>query len=220
MTTLTPASSTLTLQNSSKSCYITGSTAVGNSLTFSAQITNPTSVQSLASQIFVVYSNTQFIEQLSVVTMSLAPLTFSPAVVVSDFKTSFNSTYNISISLPYSITGGFTGSVAISYINLVCSTFSLLSSASILTSSCNSNNFTFTSPNATLSPGLFWISFPASNYYSTINNSVAITLASPAPSYYIIGSGVCPLALSINSHEFSVTNSNPVFSNETTFQIS
>lgn len=49
VTVLTPASGVLTVQNSSITDFITGASAVGNSLTFSAQITNPTSVQSLAS---------------------------------------------------------------------------------------------------------------------------------------------------------------------------
>lgn len=61
VTTISPASSVLTLLGETTSSYITSTTAVGNSLTFSAQITNPTSVQPLPSQMYVTYSNTQFI---------------------------------------------------------------------------------------------------------------------------------------------------------------
>lgn len=49
ITALTPASGTLSTQNGMLVDLISGASAVGNSLTFSAQITNPTSVQSLTS---------------------------------------------------------------------------------------------------------------------------------------------------------------------------
>lgn len=83
VTALTPASSTLTLQNNTIAAFISSASAVGNSLTFSVQITNPTSAQSLSSIIYVVYSATQFIEQLAVTTMKLAPLVFTPTITLS-----------------------------------------------------------------------------------------------------------------------------------------
>jgi hypothetical protein len=218
VTTLTPASSALTLQNSSINAYITGTTTVGNSLTFSAQITNPTSVQSLASNIYVVYSATQFIERLAVTTMSLNPLSFTPTITLSESRTEFSSTYNVSITIPYLISGGYSGSISISYGTLLCSNLTLISSTSTQVNSCTSNNLNFSS-NDPLPQGLFWMVFNVKNYYSTINNSMTITLAGPSPSYYPIGTGTSSFNLVINNHSFAVTNSNPVFGSQTSITV-
>ena len=61
--------------------------------------------------------------------------------------------------------------------------------------------------------------FSVSNYYSTITNSVTISLTSTAPNYYTIGSGTSSFALTANAHSFTITNNNPVFNSQTTIAI-
>jgi hypothetical protein len=218
ITTLTPASSTLTSQNGLIADFITGASAVGNSLTFSVQITNPSSVQSLASDIYVVYSSTQFIERLSITSMTLTPLSFSPIISLSENRTSYTSVYNVSISIPYLISGGFSGTLSLSFGSISCSLLNLISNALLQLGSCADANFTFNS-NITLSSGLLWMTFNVENYYSTRSNSILISLKSASPFYYTIGSGSTPFNLAINNHPFAITNNNPIFAAQTSITV-
>ncbi len=56
-----PASSTIIQFNSTSSNTISSTTAIGRSLSFSAQITNPPSKQPLTSYLYVVYSGSFFV---------------------------------------------------------------------------------------------------------------------------------------------------------------
>ena len=191
---------------------------MGNSLTFSAQINNPTSVQSLNSEIYVVFSATQFIERFVINTMTLTPLSFSPILSLSENRTQYSSVYNVSIIMPYSISDGFVGSVSLTFGAFACSSLNLLSNLALNVVSCSSSNLTFSSSLA-LSSGLVWIAVNVQNYFSTRTITISTRLTSPVPNSNVIGFGSVSFNLVINNHSFVVTNNNPVFAGRTSITV-
>jgi hypothetical protein len=71
VTPLSPASTSTSLLDGRQRLLISGASILGSSLTFTAQITNPTAIENITSVIYIVFSSTLFIEQLTVTTMSL-----------------------------------------------------------------------------------------------------------------------------------------------------
>ena len=136
---LFPASFTVTNYSSSQvSNYISGATAIGQSLSFSASITNPLSTQPLASFMYVVYSSTLFIEQYSVQSMGLTELSLTLSSTATDLRTSTLSSYNSSISMPYSVASAVI-TLTLSYNTFACINISLTSNVGFQLSSCSSN---------------------------------------------------------------------------------
>lgn len=166
----------------------------------------------------MVYSPTQFIEKLVANTMTLAALTFSPIVKLSENRTQYTSVYNVSFPIPYSISG-FLGSISISFGTLSCSSLTIASSTTIANNTCSSSNLTFGSSSSVLPVGTFWISFNVQNYLSTRTNALSIGLTSPSPNFYQIGSGSTSFSLLINNHAFVVTNTVTTFAAKTSFNL-
>jgi hypothetical protein len=195
---------------------ISGASIIGNSLTFTAQITNPTSLENLTSDIYIVYSSTLFIEQLTVTTMSLSPLVLTPTASLTNYLTQTNSTYNITLSIPYTISNGISSVITLDLGSLWCSSLGLISSLVLSNVSCTSGRLYFTS-SAVLNQGVFWVSFNVSNHLSARQPLISLNLSNM--NNLLIGSGSTSIQLIQNQHSFTVLNTITTFAVQTIFRI-
>jgi hypothetical protein len=131
VTPLFPNSFTITnYTNNQFSNYISGATATGRSLSFSSSITNPPSTQPLSSSMYVVFSNTLFIEQYAVLSMGLTQLELTLLNTVNDLRTSTVSSYNSSVTMPYPVSNAVI-TLTLSYNSFACTNLSMTSNAGL-----------------------------------------------------------------------------------------
>lgn len=216
VTPLSPTSTSTSILDGRQRLLISGASIIGNSLTFTAQITNPTSLENLTSDIYIVYSSTLFIEQLTVTTMSLSPLVLTPTASLTNYLTQTNSTYNITLSIPYTISNGISSVITLDLGSLWCSSLGLISSLVLSNVSCTSGRLYFTS-SAVLNQGVFWVSFNVSNHLSARQPLISLNLSNM--NNLLIGSGSTSIQLIQNQHSFTVLNTITTFAVQTVFRI-
>lgn len=216
VTPLSPTTTSTSIADGKQRLLISGASILGNSLTFTAQITNPTAIENLTSDIYIVKSSTLFIEQLTVTTMSLTPLALSPAISLTSYLTQTNSTYNISLPIPFSISYGITSVITLDLGNLWCSALGIASSQTFSNVSCSSGKLYLTS-STVLIQGNFWVSFNVSNYLSARKPAISLNFSSLSD--LLIGSGGTSFQLVQNQHNFVITNTITVFAAQTVFRV-
>lgn len=148
--------------------------------------------------------------------MSLTPLVLTPIASLTNYLTQTNSTYNISIPIPYTISNGIVSVITLDLGSLWCSSLGLVSSQILSNISCISGSLSFTS-SAVLFQGTFWISFNVSNYLSARQPLISLNLSSS--SSLLIGSGSTSFQLIQNQHSFTVLNTISTFAAQTIFRI-
>jgi hypothetical protein len=216
---LAPSNSTSTAtQGNNTLSYLGGGVASSRSLSFLLKVTNPPSQQPVQWTVYVIYSNSLFVEQYTATGLTLTPLTLSLTLALANNKTMVSSAYNCSTTLPYLVTTSPQLTLTISYGTISCSSLNLQSNSLLNVLNCSASALSLTA--ASLSTGTLWVSFDVLNHFSVRgDNGLTLTLTGASPSYYSVGSGSTPIGLAINDQPFSVISSNSTFAAATSFTI-
>ena len=197
---------------------IENAVTVGNSLAFAAQIINPPSLQPLPSTLYAVYSSSLYVESASLDTMNLTAVTLNPSLALSTDLTMASAVYNLSLSIPYTLTGGFILTITLEYGEISCGSLGLTSNIVLSLASCSTGQIVVSSTDA-ISSGLLWVQMAMINHYAVRSNTLSATMTGPSPNLYQIGGGSLLVALQQNSQAFTVVNSNPMFNAATSISV-
>lgn len=148
--------------------------------------------------------------------MSLSPLVLAPIASLTNYFTQMNSTYNISMSIPYTISNGISSVITLDLGSFWCSSLGLASSLVLSNVSCTSGSLYFIS-SSILNQGIFWVSFNVSNYLSARQPLISFNLSST--NNLLIGSGTTSIQLIQNQHTFTILNTITTFAAQTIFRI-
>lgn len=198
--------------------YLSGGVPSGKTLSFLIRVVNPPTQQPVSFSIYVIFSNTLFIEQYHATTFSLTSLSLDVDLTLASNKTMTLSAYNCSTVIDNPIPNNPIITVSARFGTIQCSNLNLISNFAPWIVNCSESMLAVST--SALSRGNLWLTFNVANYMSVrSDNFLMLVITGPAPSFYGIGSGSASINLTVNNQAFTIVNSNTTFAAPTSFSI-